>query len=235
MNEVLKNWLRNKSFGIGKKFYNMGAKLGKDERLHKCEGRCPSVETDRPLDREIGEKIFRLKGIGYYGPTKESGDHTDYVLCKTGEEARDLYKKHWRGGIGFACWKEIDVKLDFWVEGWGPQFLPEFSTSLYDSEKVVERMLGASFSYSCYRVPSISSFAWGWTCSFRYGVQPPERMGAEDQWSSRSYKKPYAVCQAALLAYDNTLNYNKDDRGSGMIKSLEYFAEDKKSLWTDDD
>lgn len=55
------------------------------------------------------------------------------------------------------------------------------------------------WSFTAYTVPSISSFAWGWSVGFRPSVFPPDSRGAEDDvvWA-REETLSQAICMAAL-------------------------------------
>lgn len=185
------------------------------EGKHECRPRCddggPSIEPENKLDREICEKIYKLPGIGYYGPTKSSGTHLDQQRCDTPEEAIDLYKKYWLGGHGMACWREVNMNLCYWKEGWGTLMLPEPSRSIYDSRTLVQRMKDAGMAYCLWTVPSVSSVSWGWVAMFKRSVYPPSFQdlqhsipaeGKEGVWVHRDEKQEVAIATAALMAYE---------------------------------
>lgn len=199
-------WIRNKLLQLG---YSIPSNLP-----HKCtfcdSGKGPYIEPDRPVDRSIGEHIFKLPGIGYYGPTKEHGSHLDQVLCKTPQEAIALYEKYWRGSNGTICWKEVSLDLAFWEEGWGTLSLPDFSSSVFSSRKVVERMVAAGLSFSIWTAPSVSSVSWGWTAAFKNSVYPPEYKDllapTPGVWAHRDESEDMAICVAALKACEGMDN-----------------------------
>jgi len=182
--------------------------LGKP--VHKCwssgTGIGPFIEADRPLDRMIGEYIFKLPGLGYYGPTKEHGTHQDQIMCIKPDDAIELYKKYWKGRDGTACWQEVDIDLSFWKEGWGTLMLPKFSSSVYSSRTVVKRMVKAGMSFGSWTVPDYSSVTCGWTAVFRYGIYPPGpeclKVEAGNVWGHQDESEHVAICMAALKAYE---------------------------------
>lgn len=66
-------------------------------------------------------------GVGYYGPTKPSGGHTDQKRYDTKAEALEQYVKHWLGEPGCvngADMDEDDIALCYWKEGWGSLICP---------------------------------------------------------------------------------------------------------------
>lgn len=69
-------------------------------------------------------------GVGYYGPTKPSGGHTDERRYDTKAEALEQHVIHWPGPPehpGCACGADMDeddMPLCYWKEGWGPLVCP---------------------------------------------------------------------------------------------------------------
>lgn len=152
-------------------------------------------KQDRSLDVWIGENIFMLPDIGYYGPTKKHGGHQDNVRCKSTEEALDLYKKYSSEAYDMAyC-------LCFWKAGWGPLVLPEFSSSIFDSEQIVRRMVQAGLSFDCWTVHDVSNRSWEWSVAFGKSIHTPQFYNTgEKQWTAKDKDKNKAICLAAKAA-----------------------------------
>ncbi len=134
------------------------------------------------LHRAVAERLFGLKGVGYYGPPAPKSRHIDQVPCATPEEAAALVERH-RGEV-----TPSDSALKYWRDGWGPILLPEYEEDMHDAWEVVERLRDRGVYLSLHARPDGFSCE-AWTADHR-------RLTHHD---CKSETAALAVCRGALL------------------------------------
>lgn len=151
-----------------------------------------NLPPGRELDARIAKEVFKLPGVGHYGPTKRHNMHLDQKWCATHEEAMELYKEFWpdEGEQGRASWRDIDDTLAYWKEGWGTLCIPEYSTFIHDAWKVVEKLLDLDENQDIH-------------IEHLYGKWSISTCREDDEWIEWKHSEmslPHAICLAALKA-----------------------------------
>ncbi len=112
-----------------------------------------NAEFNAQLNVAVAEKVFGLKGVGYYGPRDRTGLHTHYRRYDTPEKANVAYLKYWDGAKpGHFNWAEdggepSGIKLCSWKLRWGPIFVPNYAGFIADAWLVVTRIQEADVDF----------------------------------------------------------------------------------------
>lgn len=147
-----------------------------------------NLPAGRETDKMIAIDVFGFTGLGYYGPP-ESGfwAHDKSVRFDTKAEAEAAfvaYQKTKTPAERLGCCTELHADLCHWKEGWGPLFVPEYSTNIAEAFLVVEE-LRTRMMYLRLEHDGIAS----WIATFE-GV-----FGAK---SKEADTPELAICRAAL-------------------------------------
>ena len=140
----------------------------------------------RDLDIRIAEELFGLKGVGYYGPTKAHGMHEDYKLMSQ-EDAYKAFVELWPDE---SQPNDVDgVELCSWQDGWGPIFVPEYSTWIADTWHVVTEVNKTAHGFKLEQMTQDWKATW---------ILRDSGFGAEEGVVGFAGTPEAAICTAAL-------------------------------------